>query len=156
MARKYPDKPTEVQQQLMAFIQQFDAENGYPPTVRDMQTGVGISSPSMVNHNLQHLVRLGYIERDAHTSRGVRVVKSLSDQVREAASAVQRTIQDVLSIPVVGRIFASQGHLDKTVYLFKTVATCDLVFVGGQNGAHQTLDLGGFHFHQTLHFRVHL
>ena len=108
MTRKKPDKPTEVQQRLLAFIQQFDAENGYPPTVREMQTGVGISSPSMVHHNLNHLTRMGYIERDANTSRGLRVVKSFSDQVREATLIVQRTIQDILSIPVVGRIFASQ------------------------------------------------
>lgn len=108
MARKKPNKPTEVQKRLLAFIQDFDDEFGYPPTFREMQAKVGISSTAMVNHNLQHLTRLGYIERDAKTSRGVRVVKSLSAQVREAASTVQRTVQDMLSISVVGRIFASQ------------------------------------------------
>jgi hypothetical protein len=54
----------------------------------------------------------------------------------------------------LGRICSGQGHLDKAAYLFKTVVTSDLFFMGGQNGAHHTLDLGGFHFHQTLHYRV--
>ncbi len=105
MTRK---KPTDVQKRLLNFIQHYDAENGYPPTFREMKNQVGISSTSMVDYNLKHLEKLGLIERDPNTSRGLRVVQHLIDQIQESAITIQRTTQDLLSIPVYGRIVASQ------------------------------------------------
>ncbi len=105
MTRK---KPTDVQKRLLNFIQHYNAEHGYPPTFREMKNQVGISSTSMVDYNLKHLEKLGFIERDPNTSRGLRVVQHLIDQIQETAITIQRTAQDLLSIPIVGRIVASQ------------------------------------------------
>lgn len=105
MTRK---KPTDVQKRLLNFIQHYNAEHGYPPTFREMKNQVGISSTSMVDYNLKHLEKLGFIERDPNTSRGLRVVQHLIDQIQETAITIQRTTQDLLSIPVYGRIVASQ------------------------------------------------
>ena len=39
----------------MDFIRRFLAVSGYPPSVRDIQTGCGISSTSVVAYNLDIL-----------------------------------------------------------------------------------------------------
>jgi repressor LexA len=64
---------------------------------------VGISSTSVVNYNLNRLVEEGYLDRDQNVSRGIR----LTDRIAQAA--VQ--LSDVIRIPIVGRIFASEPVL---------------------------------------------
>ena len=43
----------------MEFIQSFDEERSYPPTIRDIQFACGISSTSVVDYNLHILEREG-------------------------------------------------------------------------------------------------
>lgn len=47
--------PTHRQRQIIAFIEGFIEENGFPPTVREIGKGVGLASSSTVH---SHLVRL--------------------------------------------------------------------------------------------------
>ena len=105
MTRK---NPTDVQKRLLNFIQEYDAKYGYPPTIREMQDKVGISSTSVVDYNLKSLEALGIIKRDSKNSRGLRVVMPIYEQVQGAISVVHQTAKDLLSIPLVGRIVASQ------------------------------------------------
>lgn len=56
---------------ILDFIRGFVEEHGYPPTVRDIQNGCGISSTSVVDHHLRVLGREGYLRRDLKTSRGL-------------------------------------------------------------------------------------
>ncbi len=83
--------------QILEFIEQFLAENGYPPSVRQIQKGAKISSTSVVKYNLEKLAELGYIEHDKKTSRGLR----LTGQGIETISALLR-------IPLLGRIAAGE------------------------------------------------
>ncbi|MFQ5826887.1 MAG: transcriptional repressor LexA [Dehalococcoidia bacterium] len=62
------------QRRLLDFIHQFLEEKGYPPTIRDMVRGCGISSTSVVDYNLKFLKREGYIRRDAEVSRGIELL----------------------------------------------------------------------------------
>lgn len=62
------------QQAIMRFIEDFLDENGYPPTVRDIQYGCNISSTSVVDYNLKGLVRGGFLKRSKEVSRGIEVV----------------------------------------------------------------------------------
>ena len=59
------------QQQIINFIRRFLAERQYPPTIRDIVTGCGLSSTSVVNYNLKILEREGYIHRHPEVSRGI-------------------------------------------------------------------------------------
>ena len=45
MARKI----TKRQQQIYDFIKEYQQEKGYPPSVREMASAVGLSSPSTVH-----------------------------------------------------------------------------------------------------------
>ena len=59
---------------VLEWIKVYCAQHGYPPTVREIGQGCGISSTSHVNYVLRQLVEQGSIERDAETSRGIRVL----------------------------------------------------------------------------------
>ena len=58
----------------MDFARRFWLERGYPPTVRDIVTGCGISSTSVVDYNLDILEREGHIRRHAGVSRGIELL----------------------------------------------------------------------------------
>jgi repressor LexA len=62
----------------------------------------------VVNYYLNQLEEEGYIERDRKISRGVRLVKDISGKVHEAAGAVRAAIEDLIRVPVIGRIQAGQ------------------------------------------------
>ena len=80
------------QQAIFAFIRDFIREHDYPPSIRDIQDGCGISSTSVVDYNLKALERQGMIKRDREVSRAIELV----GRVR------------MRTIPVVGQIAAGQ------------------------------------------------
>ena len=61
-------------QQILDFIQDFIAENGIPPTVRDVQRACDISSTSVVDYNLKILDRDGYLNRRPDVARGIELL----------------------------------------------------------------------------------
>jgi repressor LexA len=91
---------TERQRKMLGFIQRFGDENGYPPSIREIGSAVGITSTSVVNYNLNRLVEEGYLDRHQNVSRGLR----LTERMGQAASR----LADVIRVPIVGRIFASE------------------------------------------------
>ena len=82
------------QQKIIEFIHQFLVDNGYPPTVREIVSGCGISSTSVVNYNLNILEQEGYIRRHPEVSRGIELL-TLSPALRYR-----------LQVPIIGQIAA--------------------------------------------------
>jgi len=80
------------QTSILRFIRNFLREKDYPPSIRDIQDGCGISSTSVVDYNLKALERLGYIKRDREVSRAIELVGR----------------KRMISVPVVGQIAAGQ------------------------------------------------
>ena len=100
-------KLTDRQRRILDFIQEFTSDNGYPPSIRQIGASVGISSTSVVNYNLNRLVEEGFLDRDKKVSRGIR----LTDKLLRATG----NLGDVIRVPMVGRIFASEPvHLPST------------------------------------------
>lgn len=62
------------QQRMLDFINEFLNDQGYPPTVRDIQNGCSVSSTSVVDYNLNILQREGRIRRAPDVSRGIEVL----------------------------------------------------------------------------------
>lgn len=93
-------KLSDRQRNMLDFIQRYSRDHGYPPSIREIGEAVGISSTSVVNYNLNRLVEEGYLDRHQNVSRGLRLTDKLS-------TAADR-LGDVLRVPLVGRIFASQ------------------------------------------------
>lgn len=96
-------KLSDRQSRMVEFIHSFSEDSGYPPSIREIGEAVGISSTSVVNYNLNRLVEEGYLDRDQNVSRGIR----LKDKIDRATER----LADVIRVPLVGRIFASEPVL---------------------------------------------
>lgn len=83
-------------QRLIDFIHRFLRDNCYPPTIRDIQNGCGISSTSVVDYHLTILEKEGYIRRHHEVSRGIEVLTRSPDSLSR------------LQIPVIGQIAAGK------------------------------------------------
>jgi repressor LexA len=84
------------QEKILEFITDFFEDQGYPPTVRDIQHGCDISSTSVVDYNLNILQRERFIRRSPDISRGLELLNT--------PKKTSKTIQ----IPVIGYIAAGQ------------------------------------------------
>ena len=84
------------QKQIIEFLSRFALEKSYPPTVRDIVSGCGISSTSVVDYNLDILEREGFIRRHPGISRGIELVGRMV--------APKHT----LKIPLIGQIAAGE------------------------------------------------
>ncbi len=84
------------QQHIIDFVRRFWADRGYPPTIRDIVNGCGISSTSVVDYNLNILEREGYIRRHPEVSRGIELL------ARSSARGYR------LQVPIIGLIAAGE------------------------------------------------
>ncbi|MDY2776896.1 MAG: helix-turn-helix domain-containing protein, partial [Collinsella sp.] len=101
MARKI----TKRQQQIYDFIRSYQAEKGYPPSVREMAAAVGLSSPSTVHAHLSALEDHGLIKRDKTKPRALELFdQGSSVPLREEAP--QPSMRGTVSLPLVGRVAA--------------------------------------------------
>ena len=99
---------------ILKFLAEFQEQNGYSPSIREIGESISVRSTSLVDYYLKQLEERGYISREQHISRSIRLLKPLSpskstaerisDGIRQAGSV----IDDLLSIPVMGRIVASE------------------------------------------------
>ncbi len=64
---------SERQQRIVDFIHRYINEYSYPPTIREIGEAANISSTSVVKYNLSKLAEFGILERDAKSSRGIRL-----------------------------------------------------------------------------------
>jgi len=82
------------QQMILDFIGTFLSENDYPPTIRDIQRELDISSTSVVDYNLKVLEERNLIRRNRNISRGIELVGRVPGR------------SNLISIPVIGQIAA--------------------------------------------------
>ncbi len=84
---------SQKQQHIIDFIRSFLLDRGYPPTIRDIVSGCGISSTSVVDYNLSILEKEGYIRRHPEVSRGIELLAPLQSRVQ---------------VPIIGQIAAGE------------------------------------------------
>ena len=65
---------TDRQQEILDFIKKYIKENGFPPSVKDIQDHFGFKSKNAVTDFLKVLVKKGYIFRAFNVSRGIKVL----------------------------------------------------------------------------------
>lgn len=70
---------TERQQQVLNFISDYTAENGYPPTVREISEHFGISIRAIQDH-LIALQKKGYLSQAQKRSRSIKVLTDSQNQ----------------------------------------------------------------------------
>jgi repressor LexA len=62
------------QADILEYVKAYWDRVGYSPSIREIQDDLGISSTSVVNYNLNVLVREGLITRALRTARSILVV----------------------------------------------------------------------------------
>lgn len=91
-------KLTDKDYQILKFIQDQLATRGFPPTVREICTEVGLASTATVHARLRKLEEHGLIVKEGAKNRSIRVVSYNNSVTDEAYTR----------IPVYGRITAGQ------------------------------------------------
>jgi repressor LexA len=89
-------KLSDKQRRIISYINRFLSDKGYPPSIRDIQAGCGISSTSVVDYNLNILESKGHIRRHAEVSRGIKLLAKRSDS------------EPMVAVPVIGTIAAGE------------------------------------------------
>jgi repressor LexA len=95
---------TKRQRQILEFIEQQTIERGFPPSVREIGTAVGLTSPSTVHSHLNSLTKMGYLRRDPTKPRAIEVRWDPNSGV-----AIQR--RPVRHVPLVGDVAAGTDVL---------------------------------------------
>jgi len=94
---------TKRQEQTLDFIRRSIEERGYPPTLREIGEHMGIRSTNGVNDHLRALERKGYLRREDMKSRALKLVE---DNAHPHLRAVSNNEDDLLEVPVLGRVAA--------------------------------------------------
>jgi len=88
----------EKQNEIYNFIKLQIKEKGYPPSVREICSAVGLSSTSSVHFHLKKLEKEGLIKRDSSKTRAIEIVDPTSKK-------------EVINVPIVGTITAGNPIL---------------------------------------------
>jgi repressor LexA len=108
MARRKKEGLSDKHIKVLQVLESYTEKNGYPPTIREICDRASLSSTSVANYYLERLEEKGYIERDRGVSRGLRVTKSYGQQIKETINAIAESVDELISIPLMGRIVASE------------------------------------------------
>lgn len=92
---------SEKQQAILEFIKSETLSKGYPPSVREICSAVGLNSPATVHSHLNALENNGYIRRDPSKPRAIEII--------DDEYALAR--REFTNIPLVGTVAAGQPIL---------------------------------------------
>ena len=92
---------TKRQKEILEFLKKYISEKGFPPTVREIGSAVGLSSTASVYFQLKALEDKGYIKRDPAKNRCIEIV---SDEYKT-------TIGNAVDVPVIGTVTAGEPIL---------------------------------------------
>ena len=82
-------------EEIYAFLKDYIASHGYPPTTREIMAGVGLRSTASVHYHLSELNRSGAIEMDGGKNRAISLGAEAAPQ----------------GVPLVGVVTAGQPIL---------------------------------------------
>jgi len=92
---------TKRQREILTYVLDSMQQRGYPPSVREIGTALGLTSSSTVHSHLAALEKKGFIHRDPSKPRAIEILK-------DGASHPPKR---VVNVPVLGRIAAGQPIL---------------------------------------------
>jgi repressor LexA len=89
----------EKQKLVLNYIKKETNSKGYPPSVREICSAVGIKSTSTVHANLAKLEELGYIRRDPTKPRAIEILDEFNNH------------REMLNLPIIGSVAAGSPIL---------------------------------------------
>lgn len=88
---------TKRQQEVLNFIKKYTADHGFPPTIREICVGVGLSSTATVFVHIKNLEKNGYIKS---SNNKFRTLELLVD------NEYLNNNEDVIKVPLLGKVTA--------------------------------------------------
>lgn len=73
--KKTTIRPTKRQKELLSFIEEFIATNGYSPSYREIMRGLKYTSVATVALHVNSLIKRGHLQKRDHSARSLEVVK---------------------------------------------------------------------------------
>lgn len=75
-------RPTKKQKELLTFIEEFIATNGYSPSFREIMKGQGYTSVATVALHVNNLIKRGHLQKRDHSARSLEVVKASAEPAK--------------------------------------------------------------------------
>ncbi|MCJ7693973.1 MAG: transcriptional repressor LexA [Anaerolineaceae bacterium] len=93
---------------ILSFLDEYQTQFGFPPSIREIGENTEISSTSVVNYYLNQLEEMEYIERQSNISRGIRMLKTLGGELTGKSKQAANALSDLITIPLLGNIVAGE------------------------------------------------
>lgn len=91
------NKLTKKQEEVLTFIKKYIVTNGFPPSVREICQGLGLSSPATVHTHLQQLEIKGAIKKSKSKFRTIEV---------NGVNEFMPQNEELVKVPLLGKITA--------------------------------------------------
>lgn len=88
---------TKRQGDVLTFIKEFMVKKGYPPTVREIGEGLGLSSPATTFTHLSELENKGYIRKGSNKNRTIELL---------VENEFTPKSEEIIEVPLLGKITA--------------------------------------------------
>ena len=97
---------TKIQIKILDFIKAELKDKGYPPSVREIGSNVGLTSTSSVHNQLNNLEKKGYIKRGISKQRAIEVIGFSPYQNNEEKIDEVSIVDDIINVPIIGNVAA--------------------------------------------------
>ena len=128
---------TKMQQKIYDYIAHTLAQQGYPPSVREIGDAVGLKSPSTVHFHLKHMEEMGVINKSGHKGRAITLAQPAADTAI-APEVPQEVEPPAGRVPIVGTVAAGTPILAQEC--IEDYLTFD---TGGRDGEYFALRVRG-------------
>lgn len=128
---------TKMQQKIYDYIAQTLAQQGYPPSVREIGDAVGLKSPSTVHFHLKHMEEMGVINKSGRKGRAITLAQPAADTAI-APEVPQEVEPPAGRVPIVGTVAAGTPILAQEC--IEDYLTFD---TGGRDGEYFALRVRG-------------
>ncbi|MCM0607009.1 MAG: transcriptional repressor LexA [Xanthomonadaceae bacterium] len=91
-------QPTPRQKAILDFIKEFQREQGFPPSRREIATGVGLSSVATVQEHVEALEKKGLLKLRSEMNRGIEAMPDPEHEKNDRGEA--------RALPLVGQVAA--------------------------------------------------
>ena len=88
---------TKRQEEILTYIKKYSAEHGFPPAIREIGAGVGLSSPATVFVHIKNLEKEGYLKTTNNKFRTIEIL--VENEYLEKN-------EDIIKVPLLGKITA--------------------------------------------------
>ncbi len=88
---------TKKQEETLTFIKKYMVAHGYPPSVREICAGMGLSSPATAHTHLKELESKGFIRKQNSKFRTIELLVDNEFDKKDDK-------EDVVSVPLLGKI----------------------------------------------------